>query len=87
MALRAFPQGFHFFDLSYADRTKLLHFPPWQDGSVEEFKCAEVFQYVPGKKRLPFMEDLYRVLAPEGKATILTAYYASAMVFADYKVE
>jgi hypothetical protein len=75
-------------DLSYADRAKLLHFPwQWQDGSVEEFKCAEVFQYVPGRKRLPFMEELYRVLAPEGKATILTAYYASAMAFADYELE
>jgi hypothetical protein len=33
------------------------------------------------------MEELYRVLAPEGKATILTAYYASSMAFADYEVE
>jgi hypothetical protein len=51
-------------DLSYADRARLLHFPwPWQDGSVEEFQCAEIFQHVPGRKRLQFMEELYRVLA------------------------
>jgi hypothetical protein len=75
-------------DLSYPDRAKLLHFPwPWQDGSVEEFNCAEILQYVPGKKRLQFMEELYRVLAPEGKAVILTSYYASSMAFADYEVE
>jgi hypothetical protein len=75
-------------DFKYPDRAKLLRFPwPWADGSVAEFKCAEIFQYVPQQKRLAFMEELYRVLAREGKATILTTYYAGGMAVADYELE
>lgn len=75
-------------DFIFTDRAKLAKFPwAWADGSVEEFKCAEIFQYVPAQSRLKFMEELYRVLSPSGKATILVSYYASAMAFADYELE
>ena len=59
----------------------------WDDNSVEEFKCVDVLQYIPGKMRANFMDELYRVLVPEGKATIICAYYSSAMAVADPFVE
>ena len=77
-------------DFGYGDREKLLKFPwRWENDSVEDFKCAEVFQYVPAKLRLKFMEELYRVLvaSTEAKAVLLTSYYSSASAIADYEVE
>ena len=75
-------------DLSYADLRILSTFPwPWATGSVEEFKCADVFHYIPAKKRGEFMDELYRVLAPKAQATILVAYYSTVLACADYTLE
>ncbi len=75
-------------ELGFADRAKLLKFPwPWADKSVGEFKCTDVFPYVPAAKRSAFMEEIYRILADSGKATILTNYWAGATAYADPRVE
>ena len=46
-----------------------------------------MFPFVPAAKRPAFMEEIYRVLADTGKATILTNYWAGAMAYADPRVE
>ncbi len=75
-------------DLGYPDLKKLMSFPwPWADESVEEFKCADVLHYVPARQRGQFMDELYRVLTPEGQATIIVAYYSTVLAYADYMLE
>lgn len=75
-------------ELVFTDREKLLDFPwPWADKSIKEFKCSEIFQYIPANVRQKFMEELYRVLDDDGRATILTSYYSSGSAIADYEVE
>lgn len=74
--------------LTYVDLPKLLKFPwPWKDGSIEEMSITDCFHYVPAGDRGRFMEELYRVLVPEGKALIIVAYYSTALAFADYHLE
>jgi len=46
-------------------------------GSVQELTCAGVFEYIPGNRRGAFMDELYRVLSPTGKATIVVPYWNS----------
>jgi hypothetical protein len=75
-------------DLSYEDRVALLTFPwKWADGSVEEFKASDIFQYVPAGKRYRFMDELHRVLRPDAKATIVVNYYSSTGSYADPLIE
>ena len=54
---------------------------------VEEFRCAYYFQQIPGKLRGPFMDELWRVLIPGGKALFITQYWSSFRAFMDYRSE
>jgi hypothetical protein len=66
----------------------LLKFPwPFEDASVEEASCAHFFEHVPGKLRPKFMDELYRILVPEGKATIVCPYHSSVRAIQDYTHE
>jgi hypothetical protein len=62
---------------------------PWKykDGSVKEITCENVFEYVPGKMRGKFMDEVYRVLANDGKATFVVPYWNSARGIQDYRYE
>lgn len=62
----------------------LFQFPwPWEDGSVDEIYSRHFFEHVPGKLRMKFMDECYRVLAPEGKMTFIVPYYASVWAIQD----
>ncbi len=52
---------------------------PWKLGneSVEEAMCAFRFNRIPGAQRMAWMAELWRVLAPNGKCTIIVPYWAS----------
>jgi methyltransferase family protein len=60
---------------------------PWKTktGSIDELTCAGVFEYVPGKERGKFMDEVYRVLAPEGKATFTVPHWQSTRAFQDFR--
>lgn len=61
-----------------------LKFPwPLKDGSVEEAQSAFLFNRIPGNQRMQFMEELWRVLIPEGKATFIVPYWSSARSIQD----
>ena len=57
------------------------------DKSVKEIECSGVFEYIPGRDRGKFMDEVYRVLAPEGKATFTIPHWQSAHAFQDYRYE
>ena len=75
-------------ELGYTDISKLRKYPwLWADGSVAECTITDVFHYIPARERASFMDELYRVLVVGGKATMITAYYSTAMAIADFNLE
>lgn len=56
---------------------------PWPDSSVDEVNCAHMLEHVPALKRIHFMNELYRVLKPGGKAMITTPHWASCRAYGD----
>jgi len=65
-------------------KVNLRKFPwPWKSDSVSEVWCSHFFEHIPGPERIPFMDELYRVLIPGGKATIITPYWTSARAVQD----
>lgn len=66
----------------------LTRFPfPYKPESVEELTALHKLEYIPGKLRIAFMEEIYRILAPEGKATFLVAYWSSPRSIQDSAYE
>jgi len=66
----------------------LLKFPwPIESGSVKEISCVHKMEYIPANKRIPFMEEVCRVLASEGTMTVLVCYYNSARAIQDPSAE
>ena len=62
----------------------LLSFPwPFEDESVEEVHCSHFFEHVPGPLRMPFMDELWRVLVPGGTAKIITPHWSSMRAIQD----
>lgn len=60
---------------------------PYKDESISELVVCDVFEYVPGKDRGKFMDEVYRVLIPEGKANFMLAYWNTARAIQDYRYE
>lgn len=65
-------------------RCDLMKFPwPWSDESVAEVTSSHFLEHVPGKLRIKFMDELWRVLIPEGVATFVVPYYSSPRAIQD----
>ena len=53
---------------------------PWKfakSGTVSEFFASHFVEHLTGAERIKFMEEVYRLLIPGGKATFITPYYNS----------
>lgn len=65
----------------YADtdvKADLMKFPwIWEDQSVEEIWCSHFFEHIPGPTRVPFMDEVWRIMIPNGKMTIICPYWSS----------
>jgi len=75
-----------------AEHTKCDHdlnkFPwPQKSNSVESAVFIHRLEYIPGPDRLKFMEELYRILTPEGKATFITCYWTSPRSIQDFRYQ
>ncbi len=82
-------------DLSYGDLPEGSGFEkvkgldadhvPWklQDESIEEAYCAFMFNRIHGTQRTAWMSELWRVLIPNGKCTIIVPYWASPRAIQD----
>ena len=61
---------------------------PFADASVEEASCVHVLEHLEHNARNPervrFMNELYRVLVPGGKANIVTPHWASCRAYGDF---
>jgi ubiquinone/menaquinone biosynthesis C-methylase UbiE len=60
---------------------------PYEDGSVDELTVANIFEFIPGKDRGRFMDEVYRVIAPEGKAAFTVPYWNTARGIWDFRYE
>lgn len=77
-------------DVENFDKVKFnpLTFPwPVKDGSVEELVSPMMMNYIPAKWRQKYVEEMYRVLVPGGKALIWVPYYTSMRASQDYMEE
>jgi hypothetical protein len=62
---------------------------PWpiKSGSVEEAHCSHVFEHIPGKLRGLFMDEVYRILKPGAKITVIVPAYNNARSVQDFTHE
>ena len=62
-----------------ADIVHDLRIAPWpfDNEAVDEVHCAHFFEHLTGAERVVFMSELYRVLKPGAKATLITPYWSS----------
>lgn len=56
---------------------------PWADGSVTEVNCSHFVEHLNGPERIHFVNELYRVLVPEGKASIVVPHWNSPRAYGD----
>jgi hypothetical protein len=81
-------EGFVGVDISKKAKPKVVHDLrkrpwPWKDNSVEEVFSAHFFEHLSGPERMPFMDELWRVMKVDAKATIITPYWSSMRAVQD----
>lgn len=65
-----------------------LKFPwPLKNESVEELVSPMQMNYIKADRRLPYVEEIYRVLISGGKAHVWVPYYTSMRAVQDYAAE
>lgn len=56
---------------------------PFEDNSIEEVHASHVIEHLDAKERIRFVNELYRVLVPGGKAKIITPHWACNRAYGD----
>jgi hypothetical protein len=56
---------------------------PWAEASVEEVRSSHFFEHLDQSQRTHFLNELFRILIPGGKATLTTPYWASSRAYGD----
>jgi hypothetical protein len=75
-------------ELNHTHRTTWRdEFAKHKDNSVKEASVLGLLEFVAGYDRGLFMDELWRVLVPEGKATIICAYWNTAQGTQDFLYE
>lgn len=56
---------------------------PWKKNSVEEAHTSHFVEHLEPMERAHFVNELYRVLIPEGKCTLIVPHWASSRAYGD----
>ena len=56
---------------------------PWADGSVEEAHASHFLEHLTAVGRVHFVNELYRVLVPKGKCTVISPIWSSCRAYGD----
>lgn len=56
---------------------------PWKDNSVTEAHASHFVEHLKPEERIHFVNELYRVLKPDGKCTIIVPHWASQRAYGD----
>lgn len=66
----------------------LFTFPwPFKDESAETIHCSHFLEHVPGKLRGRFMDEVWRILVPEGTMSVIVPYARSMRSVQDFTHE
>lgn len=60
---------------------------PWADHSVEEAHCSHFYEHLTQKGRTFFLNELYRVMIPGGKCSLIAPHFASTRAVGDLSHE
>jgi SAM-dependent methyltransferase len=55
----------------------------FEDDSVDEVHCSHFVEHLTGPERIHFVNELYRVLKPGAKATIIAPHWSSCRAYGD----
>lgn len=56
---------------------------PWEDNSVDEVHSSHFVEHLEAEERIHFANELYRVLKPGCKATIIVPHWSSCRAYGD----
>jgi len=56
---------------------------PWEGASMEEIHASHILEHFTAPQRMHIFNEMYRVLIPNGKATIITPWWASGRAYGD----
>ena len=56
---------------------------PWDNGCIEEAHASHFVEHLTADERVHFYNELYRVLKPGAKVTIITPHWASNRAYGD----
>lgn len=56
---------------------------PWEDESVEEAHSSHFVEHLSAEERIHFVNELYRVLIPDGTCQIIVPHWASTRAYGD----
>jgi hypothetical protein len=56
---------------------------PWADSSVDEAYSSHFVEHLTSAERCHFFNELWRVLKPDAKATIITPHWSNARAYGD----
>lgn len=56
---------------------------PWEDESVAEAHCSHFLEHLKAPERIHFVNELQRVLIPEGSCQLITPHWASCRAYGD----
>ena len=56
---------------------------PWDNNSVDEAHSSHMIEHLTATQRIWFVNELYRVLAPGAKCTVVTPHWASCRAYGD----
>lgn len=59
------------------------HAWPWDSGSVQEVYSSHFVEHLTAEQRVFFWNELYRVMKPGAKATIIAPYWSSLRAYGD----
>ena len=56
---------------------------PWKDATVDEVHCSHFAEHLTALERVAFWNELWRVLKPGAKATVITPNWSSSRAYGD----
>jgi len=56
---------------------------PWSNESIKEAHASHFIEHLTAHERIHFVNELHRILVPEGKCTIIVPHWASCRAYGD----
>lgn len=56
---------------------------PWENASIDEVHCSHFIEHLDANERIHFVNELYRILKPGAKATIIAPHWSSCRAYGD----